>query len=844
VKTVCATGCDFASLTLADGLFAKINTAGLYSDVTAEIRGDLTAETGATPLNRWTDVLGGPWTLTIQPAGGAARTVSGSATVLINLNGADRVTIDGLNSGGNSLLLRNTSTGTAINFSNDASDNTVRNCTVEGASSTSSGVANSLIQFGGGVTTGNDNNTITSNVIQWSGTASPPFSLISSTGTADTIANSGNTISNNTLKNFGKYPKSPTTGYGVNIAGTGNENWTISGNTIFQEVARTATLYGIYFNAQGTNRINGNTIRDLNSTRPVTGLYLGDAWDTTVSGNRITLTTAGSTSAWYGIYFGGGSGTTAAVTLANNQVTISPSTGASQPLYGIYDYAYSANTLNVYHNSVYVGGTATGSATWLFLRTTFKTDTVALKNNIFFNNRTGGSVNHFAAGNQSAGSGTFTSDYNLFAGTGATAASFMDWGTSSSGTPVDFAAWQSSSGGDSHSYADVAANIPAASLFTDAATGDLSIQTGSGFDAPPLPSNRGVAGTGVTDDYNGAARSTTMPDLGAFEFDVDRTGLAGPDTLAGGWGYYDTLGIDGGAITANADVNVVTLNMAGGATLDMGAHTLNVVGSGTAISNQQDVGGDSAFTFLGLTGVVISPGDTLPLGQMGVTIRYLPGGTTSCVSGGQPTVRRCFQIDPADTTGRNAAVRFHFDETRDLNGLTCSALKAYHHDGSGAWSLAGGTGGAPTCTGGVSYVEVNGVADFSAFVLADPANAPSGSPTAVTLASFTAMPQGRAIVLAWQTVSDLDLLGFHLYRAEAIDGLQIRLNGALIPGQASGGPLGAAYEFLDESVAPGRTYRYWLEDVDVRGAATRHGPVSATLLPAGLYRIYLPLINR
>lgn len=43
---------------------------------------------------------------------------------------------------------------------------------------------------------------------------------------------------------------------------------------------------------------------------------------------------------------------------------------------------------------------------------------------------------------------------------------------------------------------------------------------------------------------------------------------------------------------------------------------------------------------------------------------------------------------------------------------------------------------------------------------------------------------------------------------------------------------------------PGRFYRYWLEDVDLSGATTLHGPVSAQAAPAGRSRrLWLPLVN-
>ena len=114
--------------------------------------------------------------------------------------------------------------------------------------------------------------------------------------------------------------------------------------------------------------------------------------------------------------------------------------------------------------------------------------------------------------------------------------------------------------------------------------------------------------------------------------------------------------------------------------------------------------------------------------------------------------------------------------------------------------------------------------------------------TGVTLAWFTATARDGAITVAWETASEIDLLGFHVYHAEAVDGPRTRLNEALLPGQAPGSPVGAVYEFVDEAVAPGLSYWYWLEAMDVRGAATLHGPVSAMVPVDAAYRVYLPLV--
>lgn len=107
---------------------------------------------------------------------------------------------------------------------------------------------------------------------------------------------------------------------------------------------------------------------------------------------------------------------------------------------------------------------------------------------------------------------------------------------------------------------------------------------------------------------------------------------------------------------------------------------------------------------------------------------------------------------------------------------------------------------------------------------------PEAVPTAVDLASFTAVPHSGAIDLSWETVSEADNLGFNLYRSASPGGPRIRLNEALIPSQLPpGSPLGATYTFVDETALPGITYYYWLEDLDIYGLKTEHGPVSAGL---------------
>ncbi len=106
----------------------------------------------------------------------------------------------------------------------------------------------------------------------------------------------------------------------------------------------------------------------------------------------------------------------------------------------------------------------------------------------------------------------------------------------------------------------------------------------------------------------------------------------------------------------------------------------------------------------------------------------------------------------------------------------------------------------------------------------------NNTPTAVTLAAFDVTPQEDAILVTWETASELDNVGFNLYRSEKAEGPYTRLNATLIPPQYPGSVLGGLYEWLDTGVQPGVTYFYKLEDLDVKGVSTFHGPISTASL--------------
>ena len=98
--------------------------------------------------------------------------------------------------------------------------------------------------------------------------------------------------------------------------------------------------------------------------------------------------------------------------------------------------------------------------------------------------------------------------------------------------------------------------------------------------------------------------------------------------------------------------------------------------------------------------------------------------------------------------------------------------------------------------------------------------------TAVKLQAFTARPFSGAVRLEWETASELENLGFHVYRGLSGSGPWTRLNTSLISGLGSSA-VGRSYSWLDGGLTNGVRYFYRLEDVDSRSKVTSHGPVSA-----------------
>jgi hypothetical protein len=96
--------------------------------------------------------------------------------------------------------------------------------------------------------------------------------------------------------------------------------------------------------------------------------------------------------------------------------------------------------------------------------------------------------------------------------------------------------------------------------------------------------------------------------------------------------------------------------------------------------------------------------------------------------------------------------------------------------------------------------------------------------TAVGLISFTATGQDESVLVSWETAQEIDNLGFNLYRSTEVYGTYTKLNRRLIPGLISS-VSGQQYTYTDTDVTRSVLYYYMLEDVDLSGTRTMHGPV-------------------
>jgi len=306
--------------------------------------------------------------------------------------------------------------------------------------------------------------------------------------------------------------------------------------------------------------------------------------------------------------------------------------------------------------------------------------------------------------------------------------------------------------------------------------------------------------------------------------------------------------IEGNIIGRNATNTASIPNLTGGVLIDSSNNRIG----GTAANVGNVIAGNSVFPGVALTGgatgnavlqnaIFANAGLGIDLGNDGVTANDTGDVDTGpndrlnwpfiykvSESGGTLTVDFALDLQAGSYRIEFFENPSGADPSGNGEGETFAGSLNINHTGSGPAAFSHGFPGAvgdtitattTVCTDGATCAAFGSTSEFS--------NEFTVGVTAVELLSFTAAARDSAVELFWQTASELNNLGFHLYRAASEGGRYERVTGNAIPGLGSS-PTGAKYGYRDEGLTNGVTYYYMLEDVDTTGATELHGPVPAT----------------
>lgn len=254
-----------------------------------------------------------------------------------------------------------------------------------------------------------------------------------------------------------------------------------------------------------------------------------------------------------------------------------------------------------------------------------------------------------------------------------------------------------------------------------------------------------------------------------------------------------------------------------GATLDVGSNTIfkaDGVVTNNGVMQQTATVDNSSFHFANVKstanadaylGVAFSTSDNL-----GSTKVKLYGNQNSSGAAGTP-VNRWYQIDPANSGTVNLTFYFLCSELQ--SGQTPATLKVWRFNGSTWDNLGNSANSGETCSGN-GFVTVNDVnlgMEERNYVLK------VNDPLAVTLEQVETRIEENGIVIEWQTVSELDYLGFHIQRREDHEPAWTQRTETLIPSPSPGAPDGQSYRWVDTAIADNAFYHYRIDGVDLQG---------------------------
>jgi hypothetical protein len=284
-----------------------------------------------------------------------------------------------------------------------------------------------------------------------------------------------------------------------------------------------------------------------------------------------------------------------------------------------------------------------------------------------------------------------------------------------------------------------------------------------------------------------------------------------------------TLTLNGQNMTVNG-----TLSLSGGL-IDTGANTLTLGttatisrASGQVMGNlKKQFGGAGSFTYTVGTANGYSPIDaTVTAGSGELTVK--------AVQGPQPIVDASQSLQrywSLNGSGITVNLVFHYLDPTDIpaGGSDASYRIIRVSEGTATSFLNDCASGSPCVDPAADTMTINNVSSFSDWT----AGAAAG-PTAVRLEAMQASRYDNGALIKWQTGYEVDNLGFNVYRE--ISGRRELVNAELLAGSAlvtgrAAMLAGRRYALWDGSGNQNSEISYYIEDLDLNGKTTMHGPV-------------------
>lgn len=359
--------------------------------------------------------------------------------------------------------------GVGVQMLNNADNNTVNNCTIEiNTSSTST------TNYAGVIINGSET---------------------SITGTGTSLCDN-NTVSFNTI----------TGGFaGVAVVANGSTS-VVHNNKVLYNTIRDYHTYGIYVNGTNNLLVEGNNIsrpvRDNSGTTGYGIYFTGISGNGKISKNRVHAPyggMAGTANDFQGIVLTGVDAPSGSENIISNNAVYNINSNGL--IYGIYNTG--SDNAAYYHNTISLDHTASTSTevTRGFYQTTLATG-LKYKNNIVTISRGGTAAKH--AMYMGTTTTTYESDYNNFYVDPAVTTGYVGFSTANQ---LTLANWQTATAKDANS-------LSVEPLYSNMAAGNLQPNFA------PLDDQGTPVVPAITTDILSLARSSTTPDIGAWEFAV------------------------------------------------------------------------------------------------------------------------------------------------------------------------------------------------------------------------------------------------------------------------------------------------------------------------------------